>query len=297
MTGEELILDFQDQLYVWKEPKKPTPPVFENGRIVRAGDSGHSYSIGVDISSSESEDFSSIQVIDCDTQEQVAEMNLKVLPSTLLYMIDWIGRWYNGAFVVPERAGMGIQCCQDLYNIVAYTNVFKMKKPDGKPTKKVGFPTAAGHKPSLIKHLLDYVGFEEGVLLKSRRLWNQLAIYVNLGLNKTGHVEGPGNHDDMVMSLCLGLVGIREAVQADHSSLLPAKSDGQGMGPFMSPNGSATMDEMITQGGNLCLMPLILSNESSIVRTREEEMLQFAATLGGLPMHSKHTNLVYRKNK
>jgi hypothetical protein len=294
VRGEKLTLDFEHNLRVWKKPVRPQPDVIENGRIIKRGDPGHIYSLGIDISSSEANDYSSIFVLDCTTREQVAELNIKVFPMTLVMMADYIGRWYNGAFLVPERTGMGTPVSQSIYHDTAYSNVYRMKNENGKISRKVGYPTSPTYKPALVKCLLDYLG-EEGVKIVSRRLFEQLSIFIHLGNKQTGNVKGPGNHDDLVISCALALVGFPEAMQADISSLIPKKNkmDDEETEPQLSKK---DYNDILTSGGSGCLAPLILgSNNMPIMQSPEEEIRNFQAQMGGISMKSQFANPTMRK--
>jgi hypothetical protein len=253
--------------------------------------------MGVDIASGEADDFDAIEVIDTNTHEQVAELYLKVQPNVLLMMIDYIGRWYNGAYCVPERTGMGIPVCQDLYATIGYSNLYRMALPSGKRSKKVGFPTSPVYKPTLNKALVDMLG-EDGVHVYSRRLLQQLYIYIHTGKNKTGHVEGPGNHSDLSIATALALVGIGEAVQADTTSMVPMRSVPTDMPDPKVVKPSEIM-ELASSGGMSALMPIIIGPQGNDRRvlSPQEEIMQFAAQLGGLPINARGANPAFIQRK
>ena len=283
---ENQIIDFEGELFIWKRPVKDEPDIIENGRIIKPGQKGHTYSMGVDISSGEGDDFSSIVIIDCNTMEQVAELNIKVQSPILLAMMDYLAKWFNGAFVVPERQGLGIPICQDFYTSMAYTNVYKMLGPSGKPTKKVGFATTPIYKPLLNKALIDYVG-EEGVAIYGDRLSEQLQSYIHLGQSKTGHTEGA--HSDIVIAFALALVGIEHAIQSDHTSLSPRHISS--MNQVSEPNlinNSLRAQSLLTMGGMHAMMPIIYKSPGQDkILTVEQELMKFTQQLGGLPIGSK----------
>jgi hypothetical protein len=299
VSGERFDLNFDSSLWVWKPPVKKEPDIVENGKIIRPGRPGHTYVMGVDIASGEADDFSAIQVIDCDTKEQVAELNIKVVPKVLLMMIDYLGRWYNGAFVVPERTGIGIPVCHSLYNDLAYYNVYRMMSPNGKRTRKVGFPTSPTHKPTINKALMDMLG-DGGVHIYSSRLFQQLSIYVHLAKRKTGAVEGAGNHDDLSIGFGLALIGMKEAVQADSTQLIPLRhsptDSNDELNPFMNVNQQDVMAAMIDAGGMNLAMPYCSSFKTDFsALSPTEELQRFAAQLGGIPIASKLANPIMRQ--
>jgi hypothetical protein len=278
ISSEEMVLDFEDQLWIWNKPVKPTPPVLENGRIIKPAEPGHSYVMGVDISSGEDNDYSAIEIVDCVTMEQVAELNIKVMPAILKLMVDYLAKYYNMAYVVPERTGLGSGVSQDIYHELGYPNVYRMRSPSGALNKKVGFPTVPAYKPQLTKCLLDHLT-EDGLYIKSRRLYGQLAIFIHYGNNRVGNVKGSGNHDDLPMSLALALIGIKESAQSDQRDLFPQRyvptED-----PAMSAN-PTKIAELANSGGLNCLLPVIYGSEITIINTPEEQLRRFTNQLGG----------------
>jgi hypothetical protein len=300
ITEQNTVLDFDNQLRIWRKPVKPEPDIVEGGRIIRPGSSGHTYSIGMDISSGEADDYSAMVVVDCNTKEQVAELNIKILPADLIMMADYLGRWYNGAFIVPERTGLGIPVCQSLYNDIAYSNVFKMKTPAGKPGKKIGFPTSPAYKPQLNKNLLDYLG-EDGVIIYSQRVFDQLCIYIHLGGGRTGHVDGPGNHSDLAIALALALVGITEAVQADQRSLIPshnAPMEPADMSPDIVRKNTDQIKDLLSQGGVNALLPIVpgRSFDNGPIDALEE-IMRFSQQMGGAVFDPKFGNSIFHRPK
>ena len=229
------------------------------------------------------------------TKEQVAELNIYVRPGILLLMTDYLGRWYNGAFCVPERTGIGIPFCQSLYQEIAYYNIFRMLMPSGKRSKKVGYPTTPVYKPAIVKCLMDMLG-EEGIAVYSSRLMQQLSIFVHKPGKKTGAVEGPGNHDDLPIAMGMALMGIREAVQSDSTALVPMRhvptdegmeEDGQIIVPRKE---ELSMDAYMAMGGMNALMPVIVGPSMRDTLTPQEEVQKFMAQLGGIAVGSKAAN-------
>lgn len=298
VSGERFVIDFEHQLYVWKKPVRAEPDIMENGRIIKQGRPGHTYSMGVDISSGEANDFAAIEIIDTNTLEQVAELNIKVVPKVLLMMVDYLGRYYNGAYCVPERTGMGIPVCHSLYADIGYSNVYRMTLPSGKRSRKIGFPTSAAHKPALNKALVDMIGVgEEGLVVYSRRLLQQFYIYVHYGKSRTGHVEGPGNHSDLTIAMALALIGIGEAVQSDAAFMVPMRH----VPTDIIENTSfkpTDFDELAAQGGMGALMPIIIGPSGAKRHlSPAEELAQFTAQLGGLPIGSRDANPAFANRK
>lgn len=205
-------LDFQDRLWIWEEPQP-----------------GHVYTMGVDIATGEAHDWSAIEVFDLATGCQVAELQIKETPKQLAAMADYIGRWYNMAFMVPERTGIGVSVCQELMDM-AYPSLFKkgmMPSADKKIPKNtghVGFATTGQGKPIINKALIDNLG-RDGFEIKSMRLSKQLETYVHLGAGRTGAEKGSMN-DDMVIAAGLAFIGMNWAVSSNNSLLVPYLTNG-----------------------------------------------------------------------
>ena len=297
VTGQNVSLDFENQLYVWKRPVKPEPDKIENGRIVKMGSPGHTYAIGVDIASGEDNDYDAVQVVDCVTHEQVAELVIRVPPSVLLMMMDYLGKWYNGAFIVPERTGLGIPVCHDLYHTMGYVNTYRMKNPAGQMTKKVGFPTSPTHKPTIVKALVDHIG-EDGVIIYGKRTLEQLNIFVHLGNKKVGNVDGPGNHDDLTISLGLAFIGMAEALQMDQSSMIPATSRtiNKQTDPIMARSNKEQIEHTQNIRGMNALIPVTSSSENKAPLTANDHISQFMRQLGGLPSNTQ-LNPIFQRNQ
>ena len=84
-------------LWIWKEP------------VV-----GHKYIMGVDVSRGDSEDFSSFQIIDFDTQEQVAEYVGKLPPDTMAEICHKWATIYSCFVVIDITGGMGVSTARKL---------------------------------------------------------------------------------------------------------------------------------------------------------------------------------------
>lgn len=301
-TDEQMILDFQNEFRVWKKPVKPQPDIIENGMIIKPGEPGHTYVMGVDVSTGEASDFSSVVVLNVDTKEQVAELNIKVIPKVLAMMVDFIAQWYNSALIVPERTGIGDAFCQELRYTIGYPNLFRRRMPNGKRDKKVGYPTGATNKPDLNKHLMDMLG-EDGYQIYSSRLARQLSTYIYVSRHKTEAEPGAGNHDDLVIALALALLGTMDAVQADTSYLTPMQAGQQEPRLIIQPQDTEEQSRKFSaKGGMNLLMPVSSSGDSGMMFPIDE-LENFSKQLGGFTqnqmreMHAEKGAAVPRKYK
>ena len=95
-----------NSLWIWKEPIE-----------------GHKYIMGIDVSRGDSEDFSTFQIVDFDTREQVAEYVGKLPPDTLAEICYKWGNMYNAFIVVDITGGMGVTTSLRLREL-GYRNVY-----------------------------------------------------------------------------------------------------------------------------------------------------------------------------
>jgi hypothetical protein len=174
-------------LWIWKEP------------VI-----GHKYVMGVDVSRGDSEDYSSFQIIDFDTREQVAEFVGKLPPDT---MADVCYKWANmySCFVVIDiTGGMGVSTARKLQEMN-----FKNLYVDGVDTanKWKWDPKAAEKIPGINfnnKRVQIIASFEEAMRhdfkIYSNRLFNEMNTFVYIN-GRPDHQKG--HHDDLIMSIAM----------------------------------------------------------------------------------------------
>lgn len=260
-TSEYITIEFANNLWVWNLPQE-----------------NHVYSIGVDVSSGEATDYSSIEIIDIASMEQVAEYNGKCGTRELSAMADYLGRWYNLAMIVPERTGMGISVCQDLNGEFMYPSLFRkgmMPNADGQNANphrgSVGFPTSTSGKPIINRYLIDGLG-RDGVLIKSNRLLKQCHTYIHLGQSKTGTEKGSVN-DDLVIACGLAMIGGEFSASNGNSFLVP-------FNPNITLNKPNTQKPQPQQHNDYnVLIPHGRKQEPSKQESIDNELKQFTNTI------------------
>lgn len=179
----------QGTFWQWKEPVQ-----------------GHRYIMGVDVSRGDSEDFSSINIIDFDEREQVAEYIGKIPPDDLASIAYKWGILYEAFIVVDITGGMGVATSRKLqeYN-------YKSLYIDGVNTKNIWeYNSKAMEKiPGLNfnnKRTQIVAAFEEqlrkGFQVRSARLMNELNTFVYIN-GRPDHMKG--THDDAIMSMSMAL--------------------------------------------------------------------------------------------
>ena len=179
----------QGTLWQWKEPVQ-----------------GHRYIMGVDVSRGDSEDFSSINIIDFDDREQVVEYIGKIPPDDLASVAYKWGILYDSFIVIDITGGMGIATSRKLQEM-NYKNLYI----DGINTQNIWeYNKKAMEKIPGInfnnKRTQIVAAFEEqvrkGFAVRSNRLLNELNTFVYIN-GRPDHMKGA--HDDSIMSLSMAL--------------------------------------------------------------------------------------------
>jgi hypothetical protein len=178
-----------NSLWMWKEPEQ-----------------GHKYIMGVDVSRGDSEDFSSIQIIDFDEREQVLEYVGKIPPDALAEIAYKWGMMYNAFCVVDITGGMGITTVRKMQEL-GYKNLYI----DGVDSTNIWAynPKAHDKIPGINfnnKRVQIIAAFEEYVRhrfkIKSVRLYNEMNTFIYLN-GRPDHQKG--QHDDLIMAISMAI--------------------------------------------------------------------------------------------
>ena len=179
----------QGTFWHWKEPVE-----------------GHRYIMGVDVSRGDSEDFSSINIIDFDEREQVAEYIGKIPPDDLASVAYKWGILYEAYIVIDITGGMGVATSRKLQEM-QYKNLYI----DGINTQNIWEwnKKAMDKIPGINfnnKRTQIVAAFEEqlrkGFSIRSSRLLNELNTFVYMN-GRPDHMKGA--HDDSIMSMSMAL--------------------------------------------------------------------------------------------
>lgn len=179
----------QGTFWQWKEPIQ-----------------GHRYIMGVDVSRGDSEDFSSINIIDFDEREQVAEYIGKIPPDDLAAVAYKWGVLYNAFIVVDITGGMGVATSRKLQEMnykslyidgINTNNIWEYNKKAMDKIPGINFNN---------KRTQIVAAFEEqlrkGFQVRSNRLMNELNTFVYIN-GRPDHMKGA--HDDSIMSMSMAL--------------------------------------------------------------------------------------------
>jgi hypothetical protein len=176
-------------LWQWKEPV-----------------AGHRYIMGVDVSRGDSEDFTTMCIIDFDAREQVLEYLGKIPPDIAAEIAFKWATMYNAFIVIDITGGMGVSTSRKLQEL-GYKNLYI----DGvNPADKWKWdPKSQDKIPGInfnSKRVLIVQAFEEALrfdfALRSQRLFNELNTFVYIS-GRPDHQKG--QHDDLIMAMAMAL--------------------------------------------------------------------------------------------
>tara|TARA_R110000824_G_scaffold131173_6_gene293122 strand:+ start:11 stop:1735 length:1725 start_codon:yes stop_codon:yes gene_type:complete len=178
-----------NQMWIWEKPIK-----------------GHRYILGCDVSRGDSEDFTSIVIIDFDTRRQVAEYLGKIPPDLAADIIYKWGGMYKAYVVTDITGGMGVATSRKLQEL-GYKDLYV----EGINTadKWKYNPNAQNKIPGLAfnnKRVQIISAFEEALrhdfIVRSKRLLNEMYTFVYIN-GRPNHMKG--KHDDLIMALAMAL--------------------------------------------------------------------------------------------
>lgn len=210
------LIEFYRQTYV-KEPELKRGPggdiwVWEQPNYTR------SYIVTADVGrgeSTETGDNSAFHVIDVESATQVAEFRGKLGTTEFGHLLIGIASEYNDALLIVENANVGWSTIQTIIDR-GYKNLFYMSEdlkyldPDEVRNNKLyrkeknaiaGFTTSTRTRPLIISKLDQYMR-DKDVIIRSSRLVDELMTFIW----ENGKPQAAdGFHDDLTMSLCIGL--------------------------------------------------------------------------------------------
>ena len=178
-----------NQLWVWEKPKE-----------------GHRYILGCDVSRGDSEDFTSIVIIDFDERCQVAEYLGKIPPDLAADIVYKWGSMYKAYVVIDITGGMGVATSRKLQEL-GYKDLYVEGANTANKWKYN--PNSVDKIPGLAfnnKRTQIISSFEEALrhkfVIRSKRLLNELYTFVYIN-GKPNHMKG--KHDDLIMAIAMAL--------------------------------------------------------------------------------------------
>lgn len=186
---------FDNNIWIWNDPEI-----------------NHQYIMGVDVSRGDSDDFSSIVILDFTTMEEVLEYQGKIPPDLLAELVYNYGNKYQAYTVVDITGGMGVATVLKLleleYKYLHYddprSKVLSNRKDLGRYKKndnKIPGFNVGSSRLAMISELERCIRQNE-VMIRSNRIISELKTFVFKN-GRPDHMDG--YHDDCIMSLAMCL--------------------------------------------------------------------------------------------
>lgn len=169
---------------------------------------GEKYYIGVDCSEGIGQDYSTAIVLNRDGEQVAQFKNNQLKPYQLADVIESLGRYFNKALLTIEKASGGFSVIERLRIDKHYMNMTKYKTFDefNRSIFKVGFDTNNKTKSIVVNDAREW--FEKGFIqIKSKELLDELKVFISNDKGGMGAICG--QHDDLVMGLCLCVAGMK----------------------------------------------------------------------------------------
>lgn len=213
----------KNEFWVWREPE-----------------AGAQYIIGGDVARGDGKDYSTLQVLNVETMEQVAEYQGKIDPDLFADVINAVGIAYNNAFVVIECNSFGLATTYKLTRRLGYKKVFyskSIKKIHVRPTDYEdfvvdqnesipGFQTTSQSKVMVVDAVRRTMR-ENGIHINSMRTMNEFSTWVmeSVSADRVVASAEPGYNDDLIMALGIAIY-IRET---EYSNIVVSKDVARAM--------------------------------------------------------------------
>ena len=177
------------QLWVWEEAQLD-----------------HKYIMGIDVSRGDSEDFTTICVIDFEEGKQVMEYMGKIPPDLAADLAFKWGNLYKAYIVIDITGGMGVATSRKLQELgyrdlyVEGANTADKWKYDPKLLEKIPGLTFNNKRSQIVSAFEE--ALRHGFKIKSHRLLNELYTFVFVN-GKPNHMKG--KHDDLIMAIAMAI--------------------------------------------------------------------------------------------
>lgn len=154
-------------------------------------------------------DYSVCVVLDKEGKECAMFRSNKLKPFEFAEVINEIGRYYNTAFLVVEKASGGHSVIERLRYTYSYMNMSKYKTYDerGRAKTQIGFDTNNKTKGIIVNDFRE--AFETGLIqINSIELLEEMKTFV--ASDNGSYNAMKGRHDDVIMAWCLALAGLKQ---------------------------------------------------------------------------------------
>jgi hypothetical protein len=179
---------------------------------------GHVYTAFVDVSSGSSDDFSSLEILDLTTGEQVVEYKGKLKPELFAPIVKRWCEMYNALTDVDTTGGYG----DNLISSLQLLN-FKLLRLDEKG-EVVGIKFSGSNRPKIIQRFVEYVE-SDSIKIRSIRLISELKTFVWIN-NRPDHLRGFNDDAIIATAGCIWLYEnyfkVIQAAKAQSKNMLNA---------------------------------------------------------------------------
>lgn len=169
---------------------------------------GEKYYIGVDCSEGIGKDNSTCVVLNSEGEEVAMFKNNKIKPYEFAAFVNELGRYYNKAYLIVEKASGGHSVIERLRYEYKYMNMAKYKSYDefNKAKWQIGFDTNSKTKGIIINDLREM--FDKGnILINSADTVEEMKVFI---IKDNGSMSAmSGYHDDLVIATALALSGLK----------------------------------------------------------------------------------------
>ena len=199
--------------YDYRAPEGERFVTHETGfHVFKPYEEGRKYLLGCDVARGDGKDFSTIQVIDIESLEVVAEFRGKISPDLFAILIYNSAMSYGEAYVVVEANSFGLATAFDLNRKMVYKRMFFSKN-----IKEIyvtpydynvdvdesipGFQTTKKSRPLVVKNLRSHLRNGE-LKIYSKRLIAELRTFIQNGDRPEAE---KGKNDDLIFALAIAL--------------------------------------------------------------------------------------------
>lgn len=211
IASSDTFLTLEDIEWVGQSVRPPIDRMGEDRSvwIWKYPEIGHRYLIAADVARGDAHDCSAFHVIDMDASDAVAEYKGRLPPDRFADLLSEVGRRYNDALVCPESNGFGYATLLRLRD-VGYPRVYRQGSravyvvdysPINDDIGQMGFNTSGPVRIRILSKLEEMIR-NKSIRLHSSRLYEELKTFVWTGTRASAL---RGAHDDLVMSLAIGL--------------------------------------------------------------------------------------------
>jgi len=224
-------------------------------------DYSKTYVLSADVARGDHADYSAFHVIDVETLEQVAEYKGKLSTKDFGHMLVTVATEYNNALLAIENSNIGwatIQVPIDMnyanlyYSLkdltIADTYTYMVKGYDLRDRSDMtpGFTTSYKTRPLIISKI-ELLMLDKSVVIKSKRTIAELEVFV--WINGKAQAQS-GYHDDLIMSLGIGLFLRDTAIKLRNESIALTKQSLTTYGSSIKTRNDLRVNPWIHQYGN-----------------------------------------------